>query len=71
TAAGTHTVTYLARQDGLEGKRLGAADHRTGVTVHVVDEKVSWTERMHTVAQSLIVLSVFRDHIANVVFMKR
>ncbi|KAH8995595.1 hypothetical protein EDB83DRAFT_2377381, partial [Lactarius deliciosus] len=75
TAAGTRTVTYLARQDGLEGKRLGAADHRrcwtTGVTVHVVDEKASWMERMHAVAQSSIVLSVFRDHVANAVFMKR
>ncbi|KAH9072073.1 hypothetical protein EDB83DRAFT_2360980, partial [Lactarius deliciosus] len=61
--------------DGLEGKRLRAADHavlldvlaglaRTGVTVHVVDEKASWTERMRAVAQSSIVLSVFRDHSA-------
>ncbi|KAH9021662.1 hypothetical protein EDB83DRAFT_2430744, partial [Lactarius deliciosus] len=65
--AGTCIVTYLARQDGLEGKRLRAADHavlldvlaglaRTGVTVHVVDEKASWTERMRAVAQSSIVL---------------
>ncbi|KAH9027522.1 hypothetical protein EDB83DRAFT_2424676, partial [Lactarius deliciosus] len=76
TAVGTCIVTYLARQDGLEGKRLHAADHATlldvlaglarmGVTVHVVDEKVSWTERMRAVAQSSIVLSVFRDHVAN------
>ncbi|KAH9021273.1 hypothetical protein EDB83DRAFT_2549460 [Lactarius deliciosus] len=78
TPAGTCIVTYLARQDGLEGKRLRAADHaalldvlaglaRTGVTVHVVDEKASWTERMRAVAQSSIVLSVFRDHVANAV----
>ncbi|KAH9171355.1 hypothetical protein EDB89DRAFT_2114528 [Lactarius sanguifluus] len=82
TAAGTHTVTYLARQDGLEGERLRAADHtalldalaglaRTGVTVHVVDEKASWTERMRAVAQSTIVLSVFGEHVADAVFMKR
>ncbi|KAH8987841.1 hypothetical protein EDB92DRAFT_2115927 [Lactarius akahatsu] len=82
TAAGTRTVTYLARQDGLEGERLRAADHaalldalaglaRTGVTVHVVDEKASWTERMRAVAQSTIVLSVFGEHIADAVFMKR
>ncbi|KAH9074183.1 hypothetical protein EDB83DRAFT_2549666 [Lactarius deliciosus] len=82
TAAGTRTVTYLARQDGLEGERLRAADHAalldalaglagTGVTVHVVDEKASWTERMRAVAQSTIVLSVFGDHVADAVFMKR
>ncbi|KAH9013185.1 hypothetical protein EDB83DRAFT_2444207, partial [Lactarius deliciosus] len=82
TAAGTRTVTYLARQDGLAGERLRAADHAallvvlaglasTGVTVHVVDEKASWTERMRAVAQSSIVFSVFRDHVANAVFMKR
>ncbi|KAH9177967.1 hypothetical protein EDB89DRAFT_2188754 [Lactarius sanguifluus] len=82
TAAGTRTVTYLARQDGLEGEQLCAADHvalldvlvglaRTGVTVHVVDEKASRTERMRAVAQSSIVLSVVRDHVANAVFMKR
>ncbi|KAH9158685.1 hypothetical protein EDB89DRAFT_1808389, partial [Lactarius sanguifluus] len=81
TAAGTRTVTYLARQDGLEGERLRAGDHtalldalaglaRTGVTVHVVDEKASWTERMRAVTQSSIVLSVFRDHVVNAVFMK-
>ena len=63
--AGTHTVTYLARQDGLEGERLRAADHaamldalvsltRSGVTVHVVDEKANWTERMRAVAQSTV-----------------
>ncbi|KAH9014748.1 hypothetical protein EDB85DRAFT_2212910 [Lactarius pseudohatsudake] len=57
TAAGTRTVTYLAQQDGLEGKRLRAADHvalldvlaglaRTGVTVHVVDEKTSWMKQL-------------------------
>ncbi|KAH9173247.1 hypothetical protein EDB89DRAFT_2228950 [Lactarius sanguifluus] len=39
--------------------------------VHVVDEKASWTERMRAVAQSTIVLSVFGDHVADVVFMKR
>ncbi|KAH9158636.1 hypothetical protein EDB89DRAFT_2199464 [Lactarius sanguifluus] len=82
TAAGTHTVTYLARQDSLEGEWLRAADHvallgmlaglaRTGITVHMVDEKASWTERMCAVAQSSIMLSVFRDHVVNAVFMKR
>ncbi|KAH8997899.1 hypothetical protein EDB83DRAFT_2324849 [Lactarius deliciosus] len=81
TAVGTCIVTYVAWQDGLEGKRLHAVDHatllnvlmglaRTGITVHVVDEKASWMEHMCTVAQLLIVLSVFRDHVANVVFMK-
>lgn len=65
TTAGTRTVTYLARQDGLEGERLRAADHaallaaladlsKAGVTVHVVDEKASWTERMRAVAQSTV-----------------
>ncbi|KAH9061089.1 hypothetical protein EDB87DRAFT_1576468 [Lactarius vividus] len=82
TAAGTRTVVYLTRQDGLEGERLRAADHaalldalaglaRTGVTVHVVDEKASWSERMHAVSQSTIVLSVFGEHVADAVFMKR
>ncbi|KAH8991381.1 hypothetical protein EDB83DRAFT_2479609, partial [Lactarius deliciosus] len=70
TAAGTRTVTYLARQDGLEGKRLRAADHAALQDV-LTDEKASWTERMRAVAQSSIVLSVFRDHVANAVFMKR
>ncbi|KAH8986215.1 hypothetical protein EDB86DRAFT_2832727 [Lactarius hatsudake] len=41
-----------------------------GITVHVVDENASWTECMRAVAQLLIVLSVFRDHVANGVFMK-
>ncbi|KAH9073608.1 hypothetical protein EDB83DRAFT_2358793, partial [Lactarius deliciosus] len=36
-----------------------------------VDEKASWTERMRAVAQSSIVLSIFRDLVANAVFMKR
>jgi hypothetical protein len=44
---------------------------RSGVTVHVVDEKASWTERMRAVAQSTIVLSVFGEHVADAVFMKR
>ncbi|KAI9458661.1 hypothetical protein BJY52DRAFT_417653 [Lactarius psammicola] len=81
-ATATRAVTYLARQDGLEGERLRAADHaallealaglaRAGVTVHVVDEKASWTERMRAVAQSTIVLSVFGEHVADAVFMKR
>ena len=63
--AGTRTVTYLARQDGPEGERLRAADHaamldalaglaKSGVTVHVVDEQASWTERMRAVAQSTV-----------------
>ncbi|KAH8984813.1 hypothetical protein EDB83DRAFT_2486726, partial [Lactarius deliciosus] len=75
TAVGTRTVTYLVRQDGLEGERLRAADHAallvvlaglasTGVTVHVVDEKASWTERMRAWLSR-------RDHVANAVFMKR
>ncbi|KAH9070977.1 hypothetical protein EDB83DRAFT_2365686, partial [Lactarius deliciosus] len=104
TAAGTRTVTYLARQDGLEGKRLRAADQAaarcgpsgcalrtkrlraadqaaarcgpSGCALRTMqdvltDEKASWTERMRAVAQSSIVLSVFRDHVANAVFMKR
>lgn len=63
--AGTRTVTYLTQQDAVEGERLQAADHaalldalarlaRSGVTVHVVDEKASWTERMRAVAQSTV-----------------
>ncbi|KAF8260814.1 hypothetical protein EI94DRAFT_1789756 [Lactarius quietus] len=82
TAASIRTVTYLARQDGLEGERLRAADHaallaalgslaRSGVTVHVVDENSSWTQRMRAIAQSTIVLSVFGEHVADAVFMKR
>lgn len=80
--AGSRTVTYLARQDGLGGRRLRSADHaalldaleglaRAGVTVHVVDEKASWTERMRAVAQSTVVLSMYGDHVADAVFMKR
>ncbi|KAI9507577.1 hypothetical protein F5148DRAFT_1203591 [Russula earlei] len=80
--AGTHTVTYLSRQDGVEGERLRAADHaalvealqnlaRTGVHVHVLDENVSWEVRMRAIVQSTIVLSVFGDHLADAMFMKR
>jgi hypothetical protein len=64
-AAGARTVTYLSRQDGINGERLRAADHaallaalaglaKAGVTVHVIDEKASWTERMRAVAQSTV-----------------
>jgi len=64
-AARTRVVTYLARQDGLDGERLRAADHtalldalaglsRKGVTVHIVDESATWTERMRAVAQSTV-----------------
>ncbi|KAH9073425.1 hypothetical protein EDB83DRAFT_2357191, partial [Lactarius deliciosus] len=71
-AAGRRTVTYLARQDGLEGKRLRAVDHAALLDDgRCVDEKASWTEHMRAVAQSSIVLSVFRDLVANAVFMKR
>lgn len=63
--AGTRTVTYLVRQDGLDGERLRTADHaallaalatlaRKGVTVHIVDERASWTERMRAVVQSTV-----------------
>ncbi|KAH9163406.1 hypothetical protein EDB89DRAFT_2247557 [Lactarius sanguifluus] len=73
TAAGTRTVTYLARQDGLEGERLRTMRRcwMTGITVHVVNEMASWTERMRAVARSTIVLSIFGDHVADTVFMKR
>jgi len=78
----SRTVTYLSRQDGINGERLRAADHaallaalaglaKAGVTVHVIDEKASWTERMRAVAQSTIVLSVFGEHVADAVFMRR
>jgi|SRR6267142_272888 len=81
-AAATHTVTYLSRQGGEEGSRLRAADHaallgalenlaRTGVRVYVLDEYATWTERMRALAQSTVVLSVFGDHLADAVFMKR
>jgi len=81
-AAGARTVAYLSRQENLEGERLRAADHaallsalarlaKTGVTVHVIDETASWTERMRAVAQSTIVLSVFGEHVADAVFMRR
>ena len=63
--AGARTVTYLARQKNLEGERLRAADHaallsalaglaKAGVTVHVIDETASWTERMRAVARSTV-----------------
>jgi len=81
-AAETHTITYLARQDGAEGERLRAEDHvallselenlaRTGVTVYVLDEYATWTERMRALAHSTVVLSVFGDHLSDAVFMKR
>lgn len=63
--AGARTVTYLSRQENLEGERLRAADHaallsalaslaKTGVTVHVIDETASWTERMRAVTRSTV-----------------
>jgi hypothetical protein len=65
--AGTHTVTYLSRQNGADGERLLATDHvalldglqnlaRTGVKVYVLDENSSWTERMRALAQSTVSL---------------
>ncbi|KAI0298688.1 hypothetical protein B0F90DRAFT_1668976 [Multifurca ochricompacta] len=77
-----HTITYLSRQDGLEGERLKGSDHvalldalgrlaKTGVRVRIVDENTSWTERLHAITESTIVLSVFGDHLADAVFMKR
>ncbi|KAI0287548.1 hypothetical protein BC826DRAFT_1108391 [Russula brevipes] len=82
SAVGMPTVTYLSRQDGPEGERLRAADHtalldalpsltRSGIRVYVLDESASWSERMRALAQSTIVLSVFGDHLADAVFMKR
>ena len=81
-AVTTHTITYLARQNGAEGERLRAEDHvallgaledlaRTGVRVYALDEYATWTERMRALAQSTIVLSVFGDHLSDAVFMKR
>ncbi|KAH9014587.1 hypothetical protein EDB83DRAFT_2441103 [Lactarius deliciosus] len=64
-ATGRRTVTYLARQDGLEGKWLRAVDHAALLDDGCcVDEKASWTERM-------LSRRVFRDLVTNVVFMKR
>jgi len=82
-AAATRTITYLSRQEmGADGERLRASDHaallgalenlaRTGVRVYVLDEYATWTERMRAIAQSTVVLSVFGDHVADAVFMKR
>ena len=39
--------------------------------VYVLDEYATWTERMHALAQSTVVLSVFGDHLADAVFMRR
>ncbi|KAN0113892.1 hypothetical protein V8E52_007200 [Russula decolorans] len=82
TATGTHAVTYISRQGSADSDRLLAADHeallgglqnlaRTGVKVFVIDENASWTERMRAVAQSTIVLSVYGDHLADAMFMRR
>jgi hypothetical protein len=68
---GTHTVTYLSRQGGADGERLLATDHaalldglqnlaNTGVSVHVLDENTSWTERMRALAQSTVSLDLSR-----------
>jgi hypothetical protein len=66
STSGTHTITYLSRQAGVEGERLLATDHATlldalqkvartsGVKVHVVDENASWSERMHAIVQSTV-----------------
>lgn len=81
-ATGTHAVTYISRQDSADRDRLLAADHdallkglqhlaRTGVKVFVIDENASWTERMRALAQSTIVLSVYGDHLADAMFMRR
>ncbi|KAH9962869.1 hypothetical protein BC827DRAFT_177842 [Russula dissimulans] len=81
-AARTHTVTYLSRQDGVQGDRLRASDHaalveglrglgRTGVKVNIVDENASWTERMRAIVQSTVVLSVFGEHLGDAIFMRR
>ena len=63
----THTITYLSRQDGVDGERLLATDHaalldalqnlaKTGVKVYVLDENASWAERMRALAQSTVSL---------------
>lgn len=82
-AAATRTITYLSRQEmGADGERLRASDHaallsalenlaRTGVRVYVLDEYATWTERMRALAQSTVVLSVFGNHLADAMFMKR
>jgi len=68
-AAGTHTVTYLSRQDGVEGDRLRASNHAalvealrglagTGVKVNIVDENTSWAERMRAIVQSTVSLQM-------------
>jgi hypothetical protein len=66
SASETHTITYLSRQEGVEGERLLAADHATlldalqklarmgGVRIHVLDENASWSERMHAIVQSTV-----------------
>jgi len=41
------------------------------VRVYVLDEYATWTERMRALAQSTVVLSVFGDHLADAMFMKR
>jgi hypothetical protein len=79
---GTQAVTYLSRQSSVDSGRLLAADHeallaglqnlaKTGVKVFVIDENASWTERMRALAQSTIVLSVYGDHLADAMFMRR
>jgi len=76
-------ITYLSRQGGVVSERLRAADHEAlldalqklagtdGVKVHVVDENASWSERMHAIVQSTIVLSVHGAHLADAAFMRR
>lgn len=64
-AVGTHTITYLSRQNAPDGERLLASAHaalldglqnlaQTGIKVYVLDEYASWTERMHALAQSTV-----------------
>ncbi|KAG9313553.1 hypothetical protein JVU11DRAFT_5880 [Chiua virens] len=72
-------VTYISRQDAVDGPRLRAEDHAAlvealgglgkGYEVYVVSSETDWMARMSAIAQSTIVLGVYGVHMADSLFM--
>ncbi|KAG2156820.1 uncharacterized protein EDB93DRAFT_1247012 [Suillus bovinus] len=75
-------VTYISRQDAINGSRLRSADHNALVnaleTLHesndfevkIVSSEGHWAERLSAVAQSNVILGVYGDSLADSVFMR-
>ncbi|KAG1840116.1 hypothetical protein C8R48DRAFT_838370 [Suillus tomentosus] len=75
-------VTYISRQDAINGSRLRSADHNALVNaletlhesndfeVNIVSSEGHWAERLTAVAKSNVILGVYGDSLADSVFMR-